>query len=256
MRQTVLVMLTLGAAGCAVDAGSEPASSTAERLQADSYRYGGEILQARMMIRAEGPVLLEGADNARIAELLALPAAGVIVDPGHERVFWIYTNDLERDQAVNELQASLAAKPVTTLEPGMDEALPASADPSIGRATRALGAGCFTPGLSLFAANNLGGGSVFVTGAESNLPRFNFNDVTSSLTFVSGFATLFEHLDFAGHSITFVPNLNVRLSTCDTTQTFGQINALSSYTMSSTLYFFRTSWNDQTTSALFSQTQF
>jgi hypothetical protein len=209
-----------------------------------------------MMLRAEGPVLLDGPDNAKIAELLALPVAGVIVDPDQEHVFWIYTNDTERDQAVNDLQASLAAKPTTTLNAGMDEAPQGSADPSIGRATRALGAGCSTPGLRLFAANNFGGGSVFVTGAEANLPRFNFNDVTSSLIFVSGFATLFEHLDFGGHSITFVPNLNVRLSTCDTTQTFGQVEALSSYTMSSTLYFFRTSWNDQTTSALFSQTQF
>ena len=84
-----------------------------------------------------------------------------------------------------------------------------------------------------------------------------FNDKASSLTFVSGNASIFQDVNFGGHSLTLMPNFEVRLSTCGVSQPYGQYDSLSIIQMSTQWWIFGfVSWNDQASSALLTQTQF
>jgi hypothetical protein len=258
--RALVLSLVLSGACSALGCGSQPGTgedpgSAAGAVETDHYRYGAEQLQASASTGPEGRRLLEGPDNARLAELLGKPSAGVVVDPNAEHSFWIYTNAAERDQAVAEIKAHLVLKPATLPNDAL-KAAPSAQEEPIGTSTQAIGAGCLYPQLTLFDGVNQTGQPCPVYGAQPDLRVLGFDNRPSSISFVSGIASLYENLSFTGHSITFVANLVVRLSTCGITQDFGQINSLSSYTMSTTFFFFHTSWDNQATSAIYTQTQF
>lgn len=255
---SVLLISTIGGSlslGCALQAsdGESPSKDEAA-VTVDQYRYQNERLVVSSVAEGDGRRLLDGPDNARLNELLSVPSSGVVVDPNDDHVFWIYHDDVERLSAVDAIKRHLVLKPAVF--PASVLANLTKKDAGSTLATRALGTGCLGPQTALFENNNLGGAQLTVYGATSDLWSLGFNDKASSLTFVSGITSLYENVGFTGHSITFVPNLSVRLSTCPVSQPFGQINALSAYVMSSTLYFFKTSWNDQASAAVFAETQF
>jgi hypothetical protein len=247
------------ALGCAMPA-SDGENPSADRSAAtvDQYRYNDETLVVSSVPDGDGRRLLDGPDNARLAELLGVPTSGVVVDPNDDHVFWIYQDDSERMTAVDTIKSHLVLEPGVLPKALVDQALLDKASGDVGSTldTRALGSGCLTPQTALFENDKLGGAELVVRGATSDLWSLGFNDMASSLTFVSGITALYQDVNFGGHSITFVPNLSIRLSTCPVTQTFGEIDSLSAYVMSSTLWIFKTSWNDQASAATFSETQF
>jgi hypothetical protein len=241
--------------GCAMQAGDgESPSNDTAAVTVDQYRYHDETLVVSSVPEGDGRRLLDGPDNARLNELLSDPQSGVVVDPNTEHVFWIYHDDVERTSAVDAIKRTLVLKPAVF--PASVLAKLTTKDAGSTLDTRALGTGCLTPQTALFENNNETGAQLTVRGATSDLWSLGFNDKASSLTFVSGVTALYENVGFTGHSITFVPDLDVRLSTCPVSQPFGQINSLSSYVMSSTLWLFKTSWNDQASAATFTETQF
>jgi hypothetical protein len=239
---------------CGGSAGEgENASESESAITVDHYRYHDELLEVSSVPEGEGRRLLEGPDNARLMELLGAPSAGIVVDPTEERLFWITLDEADRTNAVEEIKGHLVLKPADfpVVESGEEgDARAGTLDPL------ALGVGCLTPGTTLFDGANLSGAQLSVRGNVGDLRPFAFDNRPSSLTFVSGITALFENLNFTGHSIAFVPDLEIRRSTCSVSQPFGQINSLSSYVMTSTLWIFKTSWDNQATSASFAQTQF
>jgi hypothetical protein len=247
----VLALSGFSLFGCANQVGQAEATGTsAFELRVERYRYEKEQLLATIEMRPEGDHVLEGSDNARLAALMAIPNAGILVDPVEENLSWIYTTEAERAALMADAHARVPLKVVDELPPGVLR------DHAGSLKTFDSSYGCLVPGTTLFQNDNYGGASFFFSGAIRNLADFSFDNETSSVFTVSGDVILYENPVWSGHSIVLVPNLEIRLSTCPVSQPYGLTPSLSGRTMSTSFWFWTTSWERQASSTSYEPWQY
>ena len=238
--------------GAPAEPAAEVAATEAGAIVRFRYRHGETELVATFRETKEGQELVPGPDDGAISELLNQPTAGVAQDPSQPELFHVYTN-AEEQAAVQE---ALRNAPRTVIEsdepaPGADPAPPGVRAQAL--CTNPAGCNWTCPTDYGYAdaskAVNFLVGSLRIDDMPS-LASFGFNDVISSVYLEDGQITLYEHPNFGGHSITFVPDMEVRYSTgCG--YTFASIPDLRNYTMISRWYWTNVSWNDQASSAYF-----
>lgn len=217
-------MLTIGCANPSGTTTSAPIHETSA-VEIEKYVYFDNQYEISYEVDGKNAKMIDGPDNAAVAELMKNPSSGLVKDPKDSNMFWIYKDTNE-------------AKTVADLIKSKNGLKKTIASANFG--------GSY---VILYEHDNYGGRSLKVSGSSTYLGWFN--DLTSSLYIRNGDISFCEDANFNGHSLTILCIYEAS-STAGAaySYTFNQIPSLRSYTMISRWYWSNTSWNDQISSLI------
>ena len=208
MISTLTAMLVIGCSNTTAPTGLQ--NNETGSVVVEKYVYLDKQYEISYNKVGDEIKMLDGPDNAAVADLMANSSSGFALDPKETNTLWIYKNADELKNIVDLIDAKYGTKALAK---------------KAGQYAHAL----------LWEHDNRNGTSLVVNYSTSSLPTFN--DKASALEFWSSEVCLYEHANYGGHSLYLYPVYYSGYGY------YKLINSLSAYPMYGSV-----NWNDKVSS--------